>query len=106
MHSRLISQASYLPEYITPTRAVRLTENSVLPVLFLAPKNYTQRIGSFGFNFPFNAGFPLAKRPPDCRLKCLENNKPIVLFVHNMCLCINLSAQIVDVVIVIVVHLL
>jgi hypothetical protein len=24
-----------------------------------------------------------AKRPPKCRLKCLENNK-IVLFVHNM----------------------
>jgi hypothetical protein len=56
----------------------------------------------------WKTGLTLAKRPPDCRLKCLENNKPIVLFVHNMCLCINLSAQIVDilVVIVIVVHLL
>ena len=46
-----------------------------------------------------------AKRPPDCRLKCLENNK-IVLFVHNNHTV--LSAQIVDIlgVIVMVVHLL
>ena len=28
---------------------------TVLPVLFLAPKNYTERTGSFAFNFPFNA---------------------------------------------------
>jgi hypothetical protein len=36
-------------------RAVRLTEKFGSSGTFSAPKNYTQKTGSFGFNFPFNA---------------------------------------------------
>jgi hypothetical protein len=61
-------------------RAVRLTEKFCSSGTFLAPKIIRKRTGSFGFII---SRLTPAKRPPDCRLKYLENNE-IVLFVHNM----------------------
>ena len=69
---------------------------NVYDTIYIRAVRLTEKFGSSGTSFStekFYAKEPVvsvlisrltpAKRPPDCRLKCSENNK-IVLFLHNM----------------------
>jgi hypothetical protein len=85
-------------------RTVRLTEKFDT---FFSPEKLS---GSFGFDFSCHyitreqayseneIGLMPAKRPSDCRLKCLENNKIVFCTISTV-----LSAQIVDILVVIVI---